>query len=221
MSAPKRAFLLMVLVTGCPDASDPPSGGGTSEDDDGDESTTSDDVDTTNGTTAVDTDTTTAMDSETTDGTGSTGEPQCEPLGKPEMTGPITGLQASYLAGDPMDIGVPVDEDTARVSVGVYEVGSKLYLGGNAYDIAPSSTAEIDLYAGVVGGAVGTFYIAVDLCSTSTCTTPVVRNTYQRQDRVAPLAGGETYEQTSENVGGAAMTEICPTDIPIQTFEIQ
>lgn len=221
-----RAFLLILLVGGCTDDSDPPSGGGTSDDDDeGEESTTSTtDGKTTTGTTAVDTDTTagtTAVDTDATMGTGSTGEPECDPVGRPEVTGPIVGLQASYLAGDEMEIGVPVDEETVRVIVGIYEVGSDLYLGGTAEDFAGPTTAQLSFFAGVVDGEVGTFYIAVELCSTSTCTSPFVRNTYQRQDRLAPFADGETYEATREFVGQPAMTEMCPTDIPIQTFLIE
>jgi hypothetical protein len=149
------------------------------------------------------------------------GETGCDGAGKPEMTGPITGLDASYAAGDPMQIAVPVDEDTSRVIVGVYHVGSKLYLGGTAEDVEPSSTATFDLFAGVVNGETGEFYIAVELCSTSLCTTPFVRNTYDRVDRTAPLAPGETYVQTREFVGNPAMPETCPTSIPIQSFLIE
>ena len=68
---------------------------------------------------------------------GSGGGASCDGAGKPEMTGPISGLAVSYAAGDPIDIGVPVDEDTLRVTVGVYEVGSTLYLGGTAEDSSP------------------------------------------------------------------------------------
>ncbi|HET6582296.1 MAG TPA: hypothetical protein VFG69_02590 [Nannocystaceae bacterium] len=149
------------------------------------------------------------------------GESGCDGAGKPEMTGPITGLHASYPAGDPMQVGVPVDEDTARVIVGIYEVGSKLYLGGTAEDVQPSSTATFDFFAGVVGGETGEFYIAVELCSTSVCTPPFVRNTYDRVDRTAPLAPGETYVQTREFVGNPAMPETCTTSIPIQSFLIE
>lgn len=148
--------------------------------------------------------------------------PSCLSAGKPEMTGPITGLKASYAAGDPIEIAVPVDADTARVIVGVYEVGSTLYLGGTAEDVAGSSSKTLNLFAGVKNGAVGTFYISVELCSTSICTTPFVRNTYQRANRTAaPLANGETYAQTRENVGGPALTESCGSTIPIQSFRIE
>ncbi len=148
--------------------------------------------------------------------------PSCERAGKPELTGAISGLVASYSPGDPIDISVPVDQDTARVIVGVYEVGSTLYLGGTAEDVAPSSTATLSLFAGVAGGKTGTFYLSVELCSTSVCTTPFVRNTYQRADRTAPRAAGETYVQTRENVGGGpASSETCPSSIPVQTFSIE
>ena len=137
------------------------------------------------------------------------------------MTGPIQGLQASYPAGDPIEIGVPVDEDTARVIVGIYEVGSTLYLGGTAEDTAGSTTQTLSFFAGVAGGAVGTFYLSVELCSTSVCTTPFVRNTYQRADRTQPMLDpGETYAQTREFVGGDAMTLTCSSPIPIQSFQI-
>jgi hypothetical protein len=152
-------------------------------------------------------------------GDGATG---CDGTGKPEMTGPITGLEPSYLRGDPIDIGVPVDEDTARVIVGIYQVGTTLYLGGTAEDAAPSSTRTLSFFAGVAGGKTGTFYLSVELCSTSVCTTPFVRNTYQRADRTAPmLAPGETYAQTRELVGGPAMPETCATTIPIRSFTIE
>lgn len=155
-------------------------------------------------------------------GGGSGAGPSCDPAGKPEMTGPITGLAASYAAGDPIDVAVPVDEDTMRVAVGVYEVGSKLYLGGTAEDTSPGSTQPLSLFAGVKGGETGTFYLSVLLCSTSVCTTPMVRNTYQRTDQTAPaLASGETYEQYRENVGDNDLFETCPSTIPIQSFVIQ
>jgi hypothetical protein len=89
---------------------------------------------------------------------GSGGGSSCDGAGKPEMTGPITGLAASYPAGDPIDIGVPVDEDTRRVTVGVYEVGSTLYLGGTGEDASPGSTRSLSLFAGVADGATGTFW---------------------------------------------------------------
>lgn len=157
-----------------------------------------------------------------TGGGGGTGGNECDRSGKPEMTGPIQGLQPSYLAGDPIDIAVPVDEDTARVIVGVYEVGSELYLGGTAEDTTGSTAQALSLFAGVVGGETGTFYIAVELCSTSVCTPPFIRNTYQRVDRTLPmLEAGETYEQTWEDVGGGpAIPHGCPSPIPIQSFQI-
>lgn len=159
--------------------------------------------------------------SPTTDG-GVTDAGGCESAGRPEMTGPITGLQPSYLAGDPIDVGVPVDEDTARVIVGVYEVGSTLYLGGTAEDAAGPTTRPLSFFAGVAGGKTGTFYLAIELCSTSVCTSPFTRNTYQRADRTAPmLAPGETYAHTREFVGGPAMTETCPSTIAIQSFTIE
>jgi hypothetical protein len=163
-----------------------------------------------------------ALDAGAADG-GSTVDAQadCDGAGKPELTGPITGLAASYSAGDPIDIRVPVDQDTARVTVGIYEVGSMLYLGGNAKDVAPSSTASLSLFAGVKEGKKGTFYLSVELCSTSVCTPPVVRNTYQRADRTAPRMAGESYVQTRENVGGPGAAQTCPSSIPVQSFSIE
>jgi hypothetical protein len=148
--------------------------------------------------------------------------PDCDGTGKPELTGPITGLKASYLQGDPIDVSVPVDQDTARVIIGIYEAGSALYLGGTAKDVAASSTATLSMFAGVKNGNTGTFYLSVELCSTSVCTTPFIRNTYQRADRTAPPALAETYVQTRERVGGGpAIPETCRTSIPVQTFRIQ
>lgn len=145
----------------------------------------------------------------------------CDGAGKPELTGPITGLAASYSAGDPINIQVPVDQDTARVIVGVYEVGSMLYLGGSAEDVAPSSSAALSLFAGVKDGQKGTFYLSVELCSTRICTPPFIRNTYQRADRSAPRMAGESYVQKRENVGGPAAAQTCPSSIPVQSFSIQ
>jgi hypothetical protein len=144
----------------------------------------------------------------------------CERVGFPELTGAITGLNASYAAAAEIHVGVPVDEDTQRVIVGIYEAGSTLYLGGNAEDVAASSTANVMLYAGVVGGATGTFYLSVELCTTKVCTTPFVRNTYDRADRMVPFTAGEKYTETREHVGTTADRHSCPTTIPIQTFEI-
>lgn len=155
------------------------------------------------------------------DGGGSDAAAECDGTGKPELTGPITGLQPSYGAGDPIDIGVSVDEDTQRVIVGVYAEGSELYLGGTAEDVAASSTTQLSLFAGVVNGETGTFYLAIELCSTEICTLPFVRNTYQRADRTSDFESGETYEQTRENVGDTDLVEVCPTDIAIQSFEIE
>jgi hypothetical protein len=153
---------------------------------------------------------------------GSGGGASCDGAGKPEMTGPITGLAASYAAGDPIDIGVPVDEDTLRVTVGVYEVGSPLYLGGTAEEASPGTTRSLSLFAGVADGATGTFHLLVELCSTSLCTTPFVRNTYQRAEVTAPALGsGESYVQIRENVGGPDLLETCPSAIPIQSFLIE
>ena len=119
-----------------------------------------------------------------------------------------------------MTVSVPHDADTARVIVGIYEVGSALYLGGTAEE-AGSGATNLSFYAGVANGEVGTFYLAVELCSESLCTPPFVRNTYDRADRFAPaLAAGETYLQTTENVGTPANTRTCPSDIPIQSFDI-
>jgi hypothetical protein len=151
---------------------------------------------------------------------GAGGGGSCDEPGKPELTGPITGLSASYAAGDPVDVSVPHDADTARVIVGIYEVGSALYLGGTAEEAGSGST-NLSFFAGVMNGEVGTFYLSVELCSTSLCTTPFVRNTYDRVDRDAPtLAAAETYLQTTENVGTTANTRTCPSDIPIQSFDI-
>lgn len=147
--------------------------------------------------------------------------PTCDRPGVPEMTGPVLGLAATYIAGDPIHVSVPVDEDTARVIVGVYEVGSNLYLGGNAEEATPSSTVPVSLYAGVRDGETGTFFLSIELCSTSLCTPPFIRNTYDRADREAPPISGERYQATNEYVGGDAMTQRCPTAIGIQSFEIQ
>lgn len=156
-------------------------------------------------------------------GAGGAGTSCGDEPGKPEMTGPITGLQPSYIAGDPVEISVPVDEDTARVIVGIYEVGSVLYVGGTAEDTSGATSQSLSLFAGVADGEVGEFYIAVELCSTSVCTTPFVRNTYQREDRTLPmLTAGETYIQTREFVGGDDGNPFtCPTSIPIQSFMIE
>lgn len=153
-------------------------------------------------------------------GCSGTSTPSCETAGFPEMTAAITGLSASYAAGAPINVGVPVDTDTQRVIVGVYEAGSTLYLGGTAEDVS-LSPQNLMFYAGVMGGATGTFYLAVELCSTKVCTTPFIRNTYQRANRTVPVTNGEQYEQTREHVGGDAMTHSCATTIPIQTFLIQ
>jgi hypothetical protein len=80
---------------------------------------------------------------------------------------------------------------------------------------------ELSLYAGVADGATGTFYLSVELCSTRECTSPFVRNTYQRADRTIPFDADETYEQTRENVGGPDLNESCPSTIEIQSFEIE
>jgi hypothetical protein len=54
------------------------------------------------------------------------------------------------------------------------------------------------------------------------CTTPFVRNTYQRAELTAPaLASDESYLQTRENVGGPDLLETCPSAIPIQSFLIE
>ncbi len=163
--------------------------------------------------------TTTSTDASTSSGAGGD---SCDVAGKPEITGPIQGLQSSYAAGDPIDITVPVDADTARVIVGVYEVGSELYLGGTAEDTMGASSQSLSFFAGVAGGETGTFYLAFELCSTSVCTPPFLRNTYQRADRtLSPLDAGETYVQTWEDVGGGpAIPHACPSPIPIQSFEI-
>lgn len=192
------------MLTGCPDDGESPPT-------DADDDATSDDGGAT----------TSGVESSSSESGVSTGEaPACESAGKPEMTGPITGLQPSYLAGDPMDVGVPIDEDTSRVIVGIYEVGSELYLGGTAEDFTGPTVATLSFFAGVADGETGEFYLSVELCSTETCTTPFVRNTYQRADRTIPLAAGELYTQTRENVGTPAMPETCATDIAIQSFTI-
>jgi len=152
------------------------------------------------------------------------GEPDagsdCDGTDKPEMTGPISGLKSSYQAGDDIDVSVPIDEDTARVTVGLYEEGSERYLGGSAADVSPGSTAQLSLYAGVEGES-GTFYLSIELCSTEVCTAPFVRNTYQRADRAIPFEDDETYEATRENVGGMDLVEACPSSIAIQSFTIE
>lgn len=61
----------------------------------------------------------------------------------------------------------------------------------------------------------------VEVCSTSLCTTPFVRNTYDRADRFDPSLDGEAYIATRENVGTPAMQMSCATDIPMQAFEIE
>lgn len=155
-------------------------------------------------------------------GSGGGGGSGCDGAGVPEMTGPIQGLQPSYAAGAPIDISVPVDEDTARVIAGIYEVGTTLYLGGTAEDTSGPTAQSLSFFAGVADGAVGSFYLSIELCSTSVCTPPHIRNTYQRADRTAPtLDPGETYIQTREQVGGDGTPETCSTSIPIQGFEIQ
>lgn len=152
----------------------------------------------------------------------SAGGRSCDGVGVPEMAGPIEGVEPSYLAGDPIDVGVPVDEDTRRVIVGIYEVGSNLYLGGTAEDAAGPTTRSMSFFAGVADGATGEFYLSIELCSTSVCTTPFVRNTYQRVDRTLPaLDVGETYTQSREHVGGDGTPEVCPSTIPVQSFLIE
>lgn len=211
MIHPARAFSIFVLVA-CGDDAAPPEGGTTAPD----EGTTAADE----STTAAD-ESTTAPDGTTAADTEDTGGPACESVGTPEMTGPVTGLQGSYAAGDAIDVGVPVDEDTARVIVGIYEVGSELYLGGTAEDVDGPTTATLSFFAGVAGGETGEFYLSIELCSTSVCTPPFVRNTYDRVDRTALLGDGETYVQTRELVGGDGTPEACETEIPIQSFLIQ
>lgn len=119
-----------------------------------------------------------------------------------------------------MQVTVPVDEDTRRVIVGIYEVGSTLYLGGTANDVEPSSTASLDLYAGVRDGKTGTFYLSVELCSTTVCTSPMLRTTYQRAERTSSLSDGETYLETREEVGGSTLPVDCLSDLQIQPFSI-
>ncbi len=132
--------------------------------------------------------------------------------GVPELTSALTGLAPSYASGDDITVSFSVDGDTRRARLAVYDYGSTTLLLQNwAEDVAPSSTVTATLTAGVVGGPSGTYYLTVELCSTSECNTPVVRNTYAR-------AGTDTaYSETRLLSPG---TESCAGSIPIAPFTI-
>src|SRR5690349_9561970 len=142
------------------------------------------------------------------------GDPSCSPgAGVPELAGPLVGLQPSYAAGSMITVSFPVDADTRRAEISLYQAGSTLFLGASAEDVAPSSTASLSMYAGTMAAPVGTYYLQVALCSTTLCTEPLVRNTYFM------MGSGTGYQQKRTQSG--KVDEVCATGIPITTFTIQ
>src|SRR5690606_20522039 len=106
---------------------------------------------------------------------------------------------------------LPVDEDTRRATISIYEYGSTLMLGSAATEVS-SSTATLSLSAGTAAAPSGTYYVQVDLCSTSLCTSPLVTNSYERM--------GADTEYTETRRRPSMSPEVCATGIPITTFTI-
>ncbi len=132
--------------------------------------------------------------------------------GMPELTGPLGGLSPSYAVGEPITVMLPVDTDTRRATVTIYDYDSSLMLGSVATEVG-SSTATLTLPAGTPGAAPpGTYYLQVDLCSTSLCTSPLARNIYDRT--------GDETEYTATRRRTSMSPEMCATGIPITTFTI-
>ncbi len=134
----------------------------------------------------------------------------------PQLTAGLGGIAASYAKGGQMMVSVPVDADTRRATITIYDYNSTLQLGSSALEVSPSSTATIPILAGNAGSApTGTYYISVELCSTSLCTTPLQKNLHERK-----AAGATVYTET-RTITGMGVVETCSTGIPIQTFQIQ
>lgn len=146
-------------------------------------------------------------------GTPDGGGPTCSPgVGIPQLTGALTGLSASYAAGATITVDLPVDADTRRAAVSIYQVGSSLTLGSAATEVS-TGTATLSLAAGTAAAPAGTYYLQVDLCSTSLCASPLARNVYDRE--------GADTEYTETRTRTSMPTEVCATTIPIATFTIE
>ena len=136
--------------------------------------------------------------------------------GMPQLTGPLTGISASYAKGGQMNVGVPVDADTKRATITIYDFNSPLQLGSSAMEVSPGTTTSIGILAGNAGSApTGTYYISIELCSTMLCTSPLQKNLHERK----PLSS-TAYTET-RTITGMGIVETCSTGIPIQTFQIQ
>jgi hypothetical protein len=131
----------------------------------------------------------------------------------PELTGPLVGLAASYAAGSTITVGIPVDEDARRVQITLFEYGGRTMLGSSAADISPSGTASLEIAAGTLEAPPGNYFFEVDLCSTTLCTSPLERNSFDQQ-------GSESdYTQRRSRPGEA--NELCRSTIPITAFRIE
>lgn len=140
------------------------------------------------------------------------GGPSCSPgVGVPELTGALGGLSASYGRGETITVNLAVDEDTRRAIVTIYQYGSPLMLGSVATEVS-STVASLSLPAGTDAAPVGTYYLQVELCSTSLCASPLSRTSY---DRV-----GVDTSYTETRIQPGLPTESCPSGIPITTFTI-
>lgn len=141
------------------------------------------------------------------------GGTSCSPgVGIPQLTGPPSGLAATYAAGATIDVVLPVDEDTRRATISIYEYGSTLTLGSAATEVT-TGTATFSIPAGTAAAPSGTYYLQIDLCSTSLCASPLARNLYDRM-------GADTgYTETRTQTG--AGPEVCASTIPITTFAIE
>lgn len=135
-------------------------------------------------------------------------------VGMPQLTGPLTGIAASYAKGAQMNVGVPVDADTRRVTITIYDYNSPLQLGSAAMEVSPSTSTTIGIVAGITPPS-GTYYISVDLCSTMLCGSPLQRNLHEKK-----ALSSTAYTET-RTISGMGIVETCSTGIPIQTFQIQ
>ena len=133
----------------------------------------------------------------------------------PQLTGALSGISASYAKGGAMTVSLPVDADTRRAQITIYDYNSPLQLGSSAAEVTPGSTATIYINAGTGTAPSGTYYVSVDLCSTSLCTTPLQRNLHERK-----ALSATAYTET-RTISGMGIVETCTTGIPIQTFQIQ
>lgn len=147
---------------------------------------------------------------------GTSATPTCVPTnGVPELTAPLSAINASYAGGTYIDPIISVDGDTRRVRLAVYDYANSTRLLQNwAEDVTGPTTVTAHIPAGVKGSMPDTYYLWVELCSTSICTLPTTITRYSHKG-----TAGVYTETRSTNPTSSEST--CRSPYSVVPFTVQ